>query len=132
MNKESGRLAEALWHVLPPRTQRRLQSLLAPVSLNDFELAPGRAWQSAHRLGLFLAGDFKTAVGSVLASRARADGDEPPSLHATDWMALCHENASVTDLFLLAVSPEYAEARWRPAARRSTPPSAPMSRRSMA
>jgi tetratricopeptide (TPR) repeat protein len=132
MNKESGRLAEALWHVLPPRTQRRLQALLGPVSLSDFELAPGRAWQSAHRLGLFLAGDFKTAVSSVLASRARADGNEPPSLHATDWMALCHENAAVADLFQLAVSPEYAEARWRPAARRSTPPSAPMSRRSVA
>lgn len=112
MNKESGRLAEALWHVLPPRTQRRLQTLLAPVSPDDFEVAPARSWQCTHRVGLFLAGDFRTAVRMVLAERAHAEGGEPPSLHGADWMALCHENAAVADLFKLAVSPEYAEARW--------------------
>ena len=124
MNKESGRLAEALWHVLPPRTQRRLQTLLAPVELADFEAAPGRAWQSAHRIGLFLAGDFKTAVTTVLAARARAEGVEPPSLYGADWMALCHESTSVADLFDLAVSPEYAEARWHAPATASVRPPA--------
>ncbi len=51
MNRESGRLAEALWHVLLPRTQRRLQMLLGPVQLADSRVrsralvalrAPGR------------------------------------------------------------------------------------------
>ncbi len=113
MNKESGRLAEALWHMLPPRTQRRLQSLLAPVHSSDFESAPGRAWQSAHRIGMFLAGDLKAAVAAVLAATARADGAEAPPPYGADWMALCHENSAVADLFQLAVSPEYAEARWQ-------------------
>ena len=131
MNKESGRLAESLWHVLPPRTQRRLQALLGPVQMDDFSALLGRAWQSAHRVGLFLAGDFKAAVRSVLAEEPRGDDEDPPSLYGADWMALCQANPVVADLFRLAVSPEYAEARWRapvhPArgTRSSRPSSAP-------
>ena len=133
MNKESGRLAEALWHVLPPRTQRRLQALLAPVQQADFEAAPGRAWQSAHRVGLFLAGDLRTAVTAVLSSYAGAhgDGSETANLYGADWTALCRENASVADLFSLAVAPEYAEARWHPVSPTSSnrPSRAPASTR---
>jgi hypothetical protein len=61
---------------------------------------------------MFLAGDFKTAVRTVLAERAHALGAEAPSLYGADWMALCHEHPAVADLLQLAVSPEYAEARW--------------------
>jgi hypothetical protein len=117
MSKESGRLAEALWHVLPPRTQRRLQALLASASLADFDGVPGRAWQTAHRIGMFLAGDLGAAVTGVLAASSHAEGAAAPE-HGPDWMALCLENTSVADLFQLAVSPEYAEARWQ------TPPPA--------
>ncbi len=62
---------------------------------------------------MFLAGDFKTAVQVVLAERARASGAPAASLQDADWVALCREEPAVADLFLLAVSPEYAEARWR-------------------
>jgi hypothetical protein len=113
MNRESGRLAESLWHVLPPRTQRRLQALLGPVQMSDFDALLGRAWQSAHRVGLFLAGDFKAAVRGVLSEEPRGEDESPPSIYGADWMALCHEKPVIADLFRLAVSPEYAEARWR-------------------
>jgi len=131
MSRESGRLAEALWHVLPPRTQRRLQTLLAPVTLDDFDAARARSWLSVHRIGLYLAGDFRAAVTAVLDERARVEGREPSSLYGADWQALCHENPAIADLFLLASSPEYAEARWHvpvlapPAGPASSRPAAP-------
>ena len=120
MNRESGRLAEALWHVLPPRTQRRLQTLLGPVQLEDFESALARSRECANRIGMFLAGDFRASVHAVFDARLRALGAEPTSLYGADIIALCHENAEVADLFQLAVSPEYADARWRAPTQKST------------
>ena len=74
---------------------------------------------------MFLAGDFRTAVQAVLAERARASGVAPRSLEGADWTALCREEPAVADLFMLAVSPEYAEARWRLPARETSAPSNP-------
>jgi hypothetical protein len=112
MDRESGRLAEALWHVLPPRTQRKLQAMLTTVQLDDFEAVPARSLRCVERVGLFLAGDFEASVRSVLGERSRASGGPPPDLRQIDWCAVCRDDPTIRDLFFFALSPEYAEARW--------------------
>jgi hypothetical protein len=64
-------------------------------------------------VGLFLAGDFGTAARALLSERRvslQLLGD-PHSL-----APLCSELPDLADLLRLAVSPEYAEARWHPVA----------------
>jgi hypothetical protein len=59
---------------------------------------------------MFLAGDFATAARSLL-SEAGFRVDETPSL--ATLRALCDRVAELADLLRLAVSPEYASARWQ-------------------
>jgi tetratricopeptide (TPR) repeat protein len=110
LGQSSGRLAESFWQTIPARAQRQLQSLLAVVPADGMDAAREQARQSARRVGLFLTGDFGVAVRRVLseksAERATASGIE--------LRRACAENAAVADLLTLAVSPEYADARFRP------------------
>jgi hypothetical protein len=110
-----GKLAEDLWEALPARTQRRLQSMLATVGHGDFEDAVPRLRQAGSRVGLFLTGDFGAAARALLLEAAGGDG-APITLVGESLRTVCARSPAIVDLFLLAVSPEYAEARWRPAA----------------
>jgi hypothetical protein len=113
----SGKLAESFWQVIPPRTQRRLQELLATPL--DFELVIAAARQSARRVGLFVTGDFGHATRVLLRER----GIDSRAAEGEGLQALCAEHASLADLLRLAVSPEYAIARWHtvpPASQRGT------------
>jgi hypothetical protein len=121
IGRGGGKLPEALWQALPPRMQRRLQTMLASVSHADIEPAVARARQAGHRVGLFLTGDFGVAARALLLESTGGD-DEPATLIGESLRSVCVRNPAVVDLFLLAVSPEYAEARWRPAASSASRP----------
>jgi hypothetical protein len=105
----AARLAESFWQIVPARTQRRLQELLGAASLPDYEELVARAHQSGRRVGLFLAGDFAYAARALLSESATRV-EEAPTL--ASLRSLCEQVPQLADLFRLAVSPEYAEARW--------------------
>jgi tetratricopeptide (TPR) repeat protein len=108
LDKGASTLAERFWATIPPRAQRRLQELLASETPQGFDVALAGARQSARRVGLFLAGDFGFAARAFLDERKQdarvAEGD--------GLRSLCAEHAPLADLYRLAVSPEYAGARW--------------------
>jgi hypothetical protein len=107
------RLAESFWQLIPPRAQRRLQEVLAAAALPDYDQLVEAAHQSGRRVGLFLAGDFGTAARALLGEvGARADLVTQPG----GLLRYCHEIPALADLLRLAVSPEYAQARWHPVA----------------
>jgi hypothetical protein len=62
---------------------------------------------------MFLAGDFGWAARAVLAE-APTRAEMPLSL--TTLRTLCAHVPALADLLRLAVSPEYADARWHPVA----------------
>ncbi|HSQ66280.1 MAG TPA: hypothetical protein VLM85_23820, partial [Polyangiaceae bacterium] len=103
------RLVQTFWNTIPPRSQRRLQELLAKVP-TDFDAALERARHAGRRVGLFLCGD----VGFVLRVVAGELGLPSALLNVEHLEELCDASPVVADLVRLAVSPEYADARWRP------------------
>jgi tetratricopeptide (TPR) repeat protein len=112
VGRGSGRLAEALWQALPARTQRRLQTMLSSVAHDDFEPIATRVRQAGYRVGMFLTGDFGVTARTLLLDLSRNQGGVPP-LSEHSLRHLCTTQPGVADLFRLAVSPEYADARWR-------------------
>jgi hypothetical protein len=117
VESRAARLAESFWQIVPARTQRRLQEILGSAPLPDYEELVARAHQSGRRVGLFLAGDFAFATRALLSESA-ARVDEPPTL--SSLRSLCEQVPQLADLLRLAVSPEYAAARWHGPA--GTPP----------
>jgi tetratricopeptide (TPR) repeat protein len=103
------RLVQAFWNTIPPRSQRRLQELLAKAP-TEFDAALERSRQSGRRVALFLCGD----IGYVLRNVA-AELSLPQALLTIDNFAdLVGTSPIVADLVRLAVSEEYADARFRP------------------
>jgi hypothetical protein len=103
------RLAESFWQIVPARAQRRLQEVLGATPVPEYEELVQRAHQSGRRVGMFLAGDFAYAARTLLAESTHRSV-EPPSLATLG--ALCAAEPALADLLRLAVSPEYAAARW--------------------
>jgi hypothetical protein len=109
VDAHAARLAQSFWQTVPARTQRRLQELLGSGTFPDHPELAARADQSGRRVGMFLAGDFAWAARQVLAeSGAHVD----TTLSLDSLRGLCDELPALADLLRLAVSPEYAEARW--------------------
>jgi tetratricopeptide (TPR) repeat protein len=104
----AARMAETFWQRLPARAQRRLQQILGSGVQFDYAALRARANQSGQRVGMFLAGDFGLAARVVVAERAPDAG--APSFETL--RELCQTVPDLADLFRLAVSPEYADARW--------------------
>jgi hypothetical protein len=110
LDTAGGRLAQGFWQTIPQRTQRRLKDLLATAHAHDFDPLLAAARQTGRRVGLFLTGDFGHVASALLRehkvdpAEARADGG---------LVRLCNEHPPLADLLRLAVSPEYADARWR-------------------
>ena len=122
VDARAARLAESFWQIMPARAQRRLQELLGNTHDHaEYEDLVARAHQAGRRVGLFLAGDFSYAVRVLLSeSTSRADY-QLPSL--ATLRGLCETLPAMADLLRVAVSPEYAQARWHavaPAAPRGT------------
>jgi tetratricopeptide (TPR) repeat protein len=102
------RLVQTFWNTIPPRSQRRLQELLARAP-TDFNAALERARQSGRRVALFLCGD----IGFVLRVVA-AELELPAALLSVDHLSeLVEASPIVSDLVRLAVSAEYADGRFR-------------------
>jgi tetratricopeptide (TPR) repeat protein len=101
------RMAESFWQFLPPRTQRRMQRLLGG-GVPEYDELVASAQQSARRVGMFLAGDFGHAARVTVAECAPG----LPLSSAGDLRQACDEIPQLADLLRLAVSPEYASARW--------------------
>ncbi len=106
----SGKLGEGFWQTIPSRTQRRLQELLATADTNDFEPVMAAARQSGRRVALFLTGDFTFTAGMLLRER---NVDPVEATTHDGLLRLCNEHTPLADLLRLAVTPEYADARWR-------------------
>jgi cellulose synthase operon protein C len=124
VGRSSGRLAEALWQSLPARTQRRLQTILASVSREEYEPAVQRARQAGYRVGLFLTGDFGVVGRAAMLDAPTGVGSGPATLVGQSLREVCANDKAypgVLDLFHLAVSPDYADARWRVASPSSSP-----------
>ncbi len=103
------RLVQAFWNTIPPRSQRRLQELLAKAP-TDFDGAHERSRQSGRRIALFLCGDIAYVLRVVAAELAL-----PEAMLAVDHFSeLVESSPIIADLVRLAVSPEYADARFRP------------------
>jgi hypothetical protein len=109
VDAHAARLAQSFWQTVPARTQRRLQELLAAEPFPDQVELAARATQSGRRVGMFLSGDFAWAARQLVAEVRTAAG---PALSLDTLRSLCEELPSLADLLRLAVSPEYAEARW--------------------
>jgi len=109
LDPPTARLAESFWHVVPARTQRRLQEVLGSAANMDYDRLVASAQQSGRRVGMFLAGDLACAGRAVVAESApRATA----SLSIDTLRDLCEELPLLADLIRLAVSREYADARW--------------------
>jgi hypothetical protein len=103
------RLVQAFWNTIPPRSQRRLQELLAKAP-TEFDAALDRSRQSGRRVALFLCGDIAYVLRNVAAELSL-----PQALLTIDNFAdLVGASPIVADLVRLAVSAEYADARFRP------------------
>jgi len=104
----SARMAESFWQILPPRTQRRMQRLLGGGPVPEYDELVASARQSARRVGMFLAGDFAYAARVTVSECA----PEVPLASVSDLQGACEKIPQLADLLRLAVSPEYASARW--------------------
>jgi tetratricopeptide (TPR) repeat protein len=105
----AARLAESFWHIVPARTQRRLQEMLGGAANMDYDKLVVSAQQSGRRVGMFLAGDLGCAARVLVAESApRLKGD----LVIDNLRHLCDELPLLADLLRLAMSREYADARW--------------------
>jgi tetratricopeptide (TPR) repeat protein len=118
----AARLAESFWQMVPARTQRRLQELLSG-GIAPFEELLARAEQSGRRVGMFLAGDFGFAARVAVAETAP---QLEQALSTANLRSVCEQSPPLTDLVRLAISREYADARWHvvaPPTQRGTMPS---------
>lgn len=110
LDARSGRLAEAFWHAVPPKTQRRIQELLQAAPRTSYDAARAMAAGSARRLGLFFAGDFGFVARALLEGR----GVSMAEALATDGVdGLFARHPPLLELLELAIGSEYADARWR-------------------
>ncbi len=100
-------LAEVLWESIPSRSQRRLRQLCDDPQRLAYESAMAEVRAATRRAGLFVAGDLRVAIREVALEL-----ELPPGRGLGEAIESCPE---LLDLFRLATSPEYAEARWQPA-----------------
>ncbi|MEZ4373632.1 MAG: hypothetical protein R3B07_22615 [Polyangiaceae bacterium] len=105
-------LAEVLWESIPARSQRRLRELCDVPEALDYEFTVAAARLAIRRAGLFVGGDLAVAIRETCTEEGIASkGLEQPGGLA----ALCAASPAISDLVLIATSPEYADARWRSA-----------------
>lgn len=103
-------LAELLWESVPGRLQRRLRELCDNLDEFDYETAMTQARVAVRRAGLYVSGDYHVAFREI----ALDEGLEPGRVVTPGGFSeLCAKSPSLASLYRLAISPEYAETRWR-------------------
>lgn len=106
---EVTRTASFFWEAFPVRAQRRLSQICAENDLSYVELADSSR-RILRRAGLLVCGDLPTAVGIACAEVGRT-----PPVTLEELADVARDLESVADLVGLALSPEYAELRYRTA-----------------
>jgi hypothetical protein len=101
-------LAGGLWERIPAREQRRLQALCLEGALDRTSAVQG-AQQAARRAGLFVCGDLFYA----LCAMCLEEGMDVSQLSPDVFRQLCTLRPAAADLVRLAISSEYAAARWQ-------------------
>ena len=117
LDRATATLGEILWQTLPTKAQRRLTELLVHATPAAFDDALARAQQAAVRVGLFVSGDFREATRAVL----RDLGQDPRIADSRAAMDLVGELPALSDLYRLAIRPEYADARFSVPSRTGRP-----------
>jgi len=112
-------LAELLWESIPARLQRRLRELCDDADALDYDIAMTQARIAVRRAGLYVSGDYHASFNEIALDEAL-----DPALASTPGglVELCARSSSLSSLYRLAISPEYAETRWRVARSRQTGP----------
>jgi hypothetical protein len=102
------RLAAFLWEAVPGRAQRRLGQLCGQVQQMTRSSASEFATLALRRAGLIVCGDLRTAI----ADACQHDGISLPR-NLGELGRASEQSGAVQDLLMLAISPEYAELRFR-------------------
>lgn len=105
---EVTRVAAYLWETIPSRAQRRLSQLCKRSEDLLYEPLAVSAKRVLRRAGLLVCGDLPTAVTDVCYE----NGMTPPT-NLSELAECAATNPAVGDLLGLALSPEYAEVRFR-------------------
>jgi predicted negative regulator of RcsB-dependent stress response len=114
-------LAGSLWQTLPARAQRRLKELCANPADFSLERAGAAARRISHRAGLFLCGDLGVALREMIAAEQLPPGTAPSTF--AELAVACEQHPDLLDLLAMAISPEFADARWQPGERVKRSPS---------
>ena len=109
-SSEVTRVASFFWETIPPRAQRRLSQLCGEPSELSYATLTSASRRVLRRAGLIVCGDLPTAI----ADACLESGLEPPR-HLAELATCAGQSAAVADLLGLALSPEYAELRFRDA-----------------
>jgi tetratricopeptide (TPR) repeat protein len=104
------RVASFLWEAIPSRAQRRLTQLCRVPGALDYSAIAASSRRVLRRAGLLACGDIRIAVADACAESAMT----PPTTLA-ELAERASKSAAVADLLALALSPEYAELRFRTA-----------------
>jgi hypothetical protein len=106
---EQMRVAEDMWHVVSPASDRRLRRLCHNRREMTYEVAVANAQRTKRRLGLFACGDLVTAAVQTINE---LDLGVPRPIRGEGVLRELCSDPNIADLFDLATVPEYAEARW--------------------
>lgn len=104
------RVASLFWEAIPARSQRRLSQLCAEAENLNLEALTASSRRVLRRAGFIVCGDLPTAVADACQEFGR-----PVPTNLAELAESARASAAVADLLTLAVSPEYAEIRFREA-----------------
>lgn len=107
---EVSRVASFLWETIPSRAQRRLSGLCREPGALDYAAISASSRRVLRRAGLLACGDIRIAVADACAE----SGMTPPTT-LPELADRAKKSGAVADLLGLALSPEYAELRFRTA-----------------
>jgi hypothetical protein len=105
---EVTRVAAFMWEAIPSRAQRRLSQLCKDSAVLDYASVASSSRRVLRRAGLLVCGDVPTAIADACGEA----GVAPPS-NMEELGIVAGKSAAVADLLGLALSPEYAELRFR-------------------
>jgi hypothetical protein len=105
---EVSRVASFLWEAIPSRSQRRLTHLCRLPGALDHAAIAASSRRVLRRAGLLACGDIRIAVAD-----ACAEAGLPAPTTLAELADRAVKSGPVADLLALALSPEYAELRFR-------------------
>ena len=105
---EATRVAAFFWETIPPRAQRKLSQVCTEPNEMSLAVLSTASRRVLRRAGLIVCGDLATAVADACLEL----GMDAPR-HLNELAECAARSPAVADLLGLALSPEYAELRFR-------------------